>query len=613
MLRNLIAILLSISLISSLVIANSANDIPNVFDDGTKTGEYFLEHDIKDKLKDFDPNSIFKNYQENPRETNFYTNEQNPFSDLTSRGASAAADEKNEQARIVLQSFSQKPDYKINMQEPGMKTSQEISSHAADIINHQYTGCRSTQTCKIEYTNEPCREPGGLGPTKCTKDLIVQAKPAPVDKADVVVTAQTDGWGWRSRQVSFEVDLKEGKLISSSDPRAGVSIEGSAKDINHCHTIIVEHRVEPLRPGSDLPDVQITSRPDCNNKFHTKFTLSTKGWFIGGLGAKITFSIKGIGEQTIQDAWNSSCEQLERAASLGVCARGADSCTVPGGTRIINTISIYRDCWQTTTQYNCQRGTDDGSCQSLRNQNCEQIGSKCEDERCLNYIQTYRCPKKTCQADPVIVCGDQSFCFDGNCTKPVKTASEDFQRSVSALSATADASKQNDGNFIFRGNALSCRKEPLGFLNCCSDKGWGKDIGLASCDDEEKALGYARQERRSHYVGEKCTKHLPWPMDHVCIQHRDVYCAFGSKLARIVQEQGREKQLRIGFGDGENPNCRGLKAEELQRIKFDSDSIDFSEFFEDLNQKMKMPDVGMTNDKIKEAIRRQFDEGKSHG
>nr|MDQ6121391.1 conjugal transfer protein TraN [Klebsiella pneumoniae subsp. pneumoniae] len=44
------------------------------------------------------------------------------------------------------------------------------------------------------------------------------------------------------------------------------------------------------------------------------------------------------------------------------------------------------------------------------------------------------------------------------------------------------------------------------------------------------------------------------------------YCQFDSKLAQIVQQQGRNGQLHIGFGGASSPDCRGITVAELQGL-----------------------------------------------
>lgn len=87
-------------------------------------------------------------------------------------------------------------------------------------------------------------------------------------------------------------------------------------------------------------------------------------------------------------------------------------------------------------------------------------------------------------------------------------------------------------------------------------------------------------------VGTYCKK--KWPIVG-CVQRAKSFCCFNSKMARIIQEQGR-RQLKIfnGFGSAEHPECRGLTPEEFQSLDFSQ--IDLSEYFGDLHRTL-MPEM----------------------
>ena len=71
-----------------------------------------------------------------------------------------------------------------------------------------------------------------------------------------------------------------------------------------------------------------------------------------------------------------------------------------------------------------------------------------------------------------------------------------------------------------------------------------------------------------------------WPLVG-CVQRAESHCCFNSKLARIVQEQGRAQIPSMGgFGTAREPNCRGFRPEEFQAIDFSK--IDLSEYFDEL-------------------------------
>lgn len=86
------------------------------------------------------------------------------------------------------------------------------------------------------------------------------------------------------------------------------------------------------------------------------------------------------------------------------------------------------------------------------------------------------------------------------------------------------------------------------------DSGWGQDIGLAKCSSDEKALAKAKSNKLTVSVGEFCSKKVLG----VCLEKKRSYCQFDSKLAQIVQQQGRNGQLRISFGSAKHPDCRGI-------------------------------------------------------
>ena len=82
---------------------------------------------------------------------------------------------------------------------------------------------------------------------------------------------------------------------------------------------------------------------------------------------------------------------------------------------------------------------------------------------------------------------------------------------------------------------------------------------------------------------------------------------FGSKLGRILQQQGRA-QLGIGWG-----SCRGLTVAEVENIDFAR--LDLSEFTEDLMDASKepsvsLPDAGDTGEAMRTRIREFYSRGQ---
>lgn len=171
-------------------------------------------------------------------------------------------------------------------------------------------------------------------------------------------------------------------------------------------------------------------------------------------------------------------------------------------------------------------------------------------------------------------------CKNDECLKIEKQDNDEFEdvltKVSSATSAGDDFSKSKNGKNrgtgksairMFSGKAMTCKKRPIGYLDCCSDKGWGKDLDLAKCAAEDKALGIAKLNYVAHYLGEYCSHRTRWPGGSLCTEHSRTYCVFSSKMARIIHEQGRLKHNPLALGDAEHPRCGGITAKELEKIK----------------------------------------------
>jgi conjugal transfer mating pair stabilization protein TraN len=176
-----------------------------------------------------------------------------------------------------------------------------------------------------------------------------------------------------------------------------------------------------------------------------------------------------------------------------------------------------------------------------------------------------------------------------------------FAHAISQLAAVSAAAETAVDQIdiqvgAFTGQGMQCRKAAAGFNNCCANGGWGASAGLAHCSSEEKNLGTAKERKLAISVGEFCAKKVLG----VCIQKKRSYCVFESKLAKILQEQGRAWQLGIGFGSGKRPNCRAITIEELQQIDFSK--LDFKDFYEDLQNNLKLPDIEALTEQIKKQI-----------
>ncbi|MDD3450916.1 conjugal transfer protein TraN [Sulfurimonas sp.] len=182
---------------------------------------------------------------------------------------------------------------------------------------------------------------------------------------------------------------------------------------------------------------------------------------------------------------------------------------------------------------------------------------------------------------------------------------------VENLDASVGASDPDNGGwnenggcdgqiYLFSGKGEKCRSWDMFFGlvggGCCDkDKVFA---GLIACKANEKLLAEKNKAEQCHYVGEFCSKKIKLGFVKICVQKSKGHCCFNSKLGRILQEQGRA-QLNIGWGSGENPQCRGFTPEEFQKLDFSK--MDLSEVFEDI----KLNTINMTTitDNIKNKVK----------
>lgn len=84
-----------------------------------------------------------------------------------------------------------------------------------------------------------------------------------------------------------------------------------------------------------------------------------------------------------------------------------------------------------------------------------------------------------------------------------------------------------------------------------------------SCTNEDRMHALRKSRGLCHYVGSFCDK----KSGAGCLEKKETWVGFNSKLARTVQEEGR-KQLGISWGTPERPVTRGFTLEEFQRLDF---------------------------------------------
>lgn len=280
------------------------------------------------------------------------------------------------------------------------------------------------------------------------------------------------------------------------------------------------------------------------------------------------------------------------------CMLLSEHCSEAAATRNISGKDVYKDCWKWDRKYKCHTDTALDECSQYKDMGCKEIKKECihsAHNRCEHYVLHYVCDEKEVKD---VECIGMKFCLGGVCKGVERTPNKNFGKAMSHLGVLANMKKDMEGCScsqdtdqkchegannpesckMFKGSAKKC-KRVTGEYNCCSHKGFIRDI--VACNKESKELDSLRNAGVCHFVG-------AWKDDLLIegdnLVTRQFYCCFHSKLARIIQEQGRN-QLSMGWGSGENPDCRALSLEQITKLKFEE--MDFSELYQELEHKAK--------------------------
>ena len=195
-------------------------------------------------------------------------------------------------------------------------------------------------------------------------------------------------------------------------------------------------------------------------------------------------------------------------------------------------------------------------------------------------------------------CGSVRYCVGAGCETVPSQANSGFVNATTrlnmALELGGDEFDRQDMRF-FKGQRRACHIHFGGLADCCKNS--GLLVGMANCSASEIELAEERNAGNTHYLGRYCSRKT---LFGICIRHSRAWCVFGSKLGRILQQQGR-RQLGIGWS-----SCRGFTVAEIEGIDFAS--LDLSEFTEDLMDgsrapSVSLPDAGDTGTVMRTRIR----------
>ncbi|HAM4813217.1 TPA: type-F conjugative transfer system mating-pair stabilization protein TraN [Escherichia coli] len=565
-----------------------------------------------DSIQNFKPQESIPGYNASPDETQYYGGvTAGGDGGLKNNGTTEWAT--SETGKTITESFMHKPKDILSPDAPFIQTGRDVESRADSIVGNTGQQCSAQQINRSEFTNYTC-ERDTMVEEYCTRTASITGNWNDTSTVKTFVISHEQFRFWREGKgiaVSFRVPesgtVQQAMLgITTQDPLLNTQITFMNTTVNVTWTASVPLNAAGmvLKAGEEVKGSGCSANGTCLGTVDDiVFGYLTSGrtrWTL-----TLVMQVKDR-EWIPRVEWVESCPFNKADGVL----KGTE-CSEPGGTKTGvmegKPWSLTASCWAYRDKYVTQ-SADNGTCKTYTdNPACTLASRQCafysDEGTCLHEYATYSCESKT--SGKVMVCGGDVFCLDGECDKAQSGKNSDFGAAVSQLAALAAAGKDVaalNGVDVraFTGEAKFCRKAAAGFSNCCKDGGWGQDVGLAKCNSEEKALGKAKEDKLTVSVGEFCSKKVLG----VCLQKKRSYCQFDSKLAQIVQQQGRNGQLRIGFGSSKHPDCRGITVDELQRIKFDQ--LDFTNFYEDLMKNQQIPDNGALTEKVKEQIAGQL-------
>jgi len=562
------------------------------FDEGVQTATS-LQGKSSVALQNFKPEKYINQYSTNPKESDYL----NKPDQLKSDGSFAQTNSSiGKTVSTGMDDRKSQFNYSIDPSSPAIQAIQKRGDAAYDVITGQFGDCTKQTSCTTNYENKTCEETPKAINQYCRKTLNIDLIPHQVD-THYSLTANLTVSDHNYAGVNLSTVTGQIGFLGPHDARFQLS--GRLPSNIDCHSL--SGRIASSQMHAKLDYINF---PSCGNGLVLDFHISG--------GHSVILNIDIVSSKIVYDTkdnWQDDCSVFENTKS---CSLTEEHCVSGAATKTFQGIPVTRSCWEYQDSFLCGAGSDTNTCQTYRNQGCEQIGSVCEnhnDSGCTLYQQSFRCPSKQC-TDVGTICNGQTYCLSGDCVKQQKQADPDFQKGVTGISVVNAAAKNynaasGDQFPIFSGQVKSCNKDFLNFADCCSEDGWGVDLHLAQCDQEAKDLGDAKEKKLTVYIDS----------DDDCIlgvcSHKKRYCVFPSKLARIIQESGRRDQLHVSFGNFDHPDCRGLTPAELGSLNFNQ--INFSEIYADITKNASVEDSGKLNQRVDSKVQEWAKEKTPHG
>lgn len=606
---------ISLTILLSINLIGLSDTINNHFLQYTQDAKNY--HDINQhSVNSFPPEKNLSNYTINPPEANYYQN-----NGIHDNLLNKTANTDNEKIKDSIQSsYLSRPQYHSDDNEPAIARGKFIQNNAQNITHGRSTSdinCKEPKEQCITHTaTEYCTIPNQYDNQICIENNVIDVENPPIPP--LMLTA---GYTGTNLTLDIDVNLKTGAVNfakKKSIKTVNVHIEPDnpfnyAQCGNYTLGNVVKKDFNDPKLSGKLSNnreiLEINTTVDCRNwLLHLHFKpRGQKTNIVAKYAFSLVIDVAMNNPQIRSEAWRG----CERFLSINNFSRVATHCLEGTEKRIIDGLAITRDCWKRQATYHYQSSVNvKDTCEAVKKRQCSLISSRCGYNYCVDnlcfcdyYDQRYECSSVQCQIPNGIPCAETIFCLDGDCVINNQIPNPNFDQAAAQLAAANQSGQAVDDArsltpVIFSGQAKSCRKDSVGFSNCCADNGWGQQINLAHCNEEEKMLYKAREKKLAVKVGSYCSKKNIVG----CVQRSDRYCVFDGILQRIIQVDGRYKQLHISFGSGKNPNCRGITADELTKMNFNT--MNFSDYYQNINAGTHIPEKEKIYKNIESSIKK---------
>ena len=155
------------------------------------------------------------------------------------------------------------------------------------------------------------------------------------------------------------------------------------------------------------------------------------------------------------------------------CRMTGTACVEGPETRVIDGISVYKDCWNFVETWQCPSTTNVDECAPMAaSPDCSMISEACREyapdgTTCTLTERRYRCKTSDGNTTTVTNCSGQVYCVNGTCYDADQPPDTDLLQVVTAAEIARQAGAYQDPNSgtFFRGEAEVCGNN--GLSDCC--------------------------------------------------------------------------------------------------------------------------------------------------